>query len=322
MRRITLSLLLAASLAGVPGADAHRRPAADCPDDPAAAVLAACPCEGQATETGDVLPWAEHEDYVRCIRQAACALRRAGRCLRGDEKRRLVFCAQRSICGRPGAVVCDDPSRAALRIARSAARCTARGGTVTQLASVCESWAPSTSTTTSLPVTTTSITTTTTSSTALATTTTTLALSSFGNDVEFPFGSIVSSGVLLGGPILVPQQITLTHLAVITKFDGAHAELALYASDEAGEPATLVAATDPQPLATGRNEFSVPAQTLSPGIYWLLGSYDADMGVGFQTAAGAQVRYVEHLVGQPVPAQLTGLMGYTGQRFNYYVRGY
>ncbi len=194
---------------------------------------------------------------------------------------------------------------------------------MTPLGSVCEPWAPSTSTTTSLPVTTTTpTTTTTTSSTAVTTTTTTLVLSSFGNDVEFPFASIVSSGVLLGGPILVPQQTTLTHLAVITKFDGAQAELALYASDEAGEPATLVAATDPQPLATGRNEFPVSPQTLSAGIYWLLGSYDSDMGVGFQTAAGAQVRYVEHLVGQPVPARISAPMGYAGQRFNYYIRGY
>lgn len=321
MRRITPSLLLAACLLAVSLAEAHRRPAADCPAGAAAVVAAACPCEGQPGDDGSLVPWPDQDAYVSCVREAACELRRGRRCLSGEAKRRLVRCAERSTCGRPEAVVCHQPATGGLRVARSAERCEARGGTVTPLTSACDPWPPATSTTSTVPTTSTTEPPPT-ETTTTTTTSTTLPLESFGNADEYPAGGVVAAGYLLGIPVLVPRPITLTHLAVIAKFDGARVVLALYASNAAGEPELLVTATEPQPVLPGRTELPVAPVALPAGTYWLLGSFDTDTAVGLTTIPGAPVRFVEHVVGDPVPPRLVAPLGYAGQRLNFYVRGY
>ena len=315
MRRITSSLVLVGCLVVAATAGTHRRPSADCPADRVAAVLASCPCDGRAVGNGAVQPWPTHEAYVECVARAACTLRR-GRCASARVRERLVRCAWRSRCGRPGAVVCHGADGAGLRVARSADRCVAKGGTVTTARSVCDGWVPVTTTTLLLPVATSTTTTTTTSST------TTTIPATMGNDVEFPYASSHAPGYLLGGPIHVPRPITLTHLAVIAKAADAQVVLALYTTDAGGAPDALVAATAPATMAVGRNEIDVPGVSLAPGTYWLLGAYDTDTSIGFDTAAGAPVRYVEHVFGDPLPQSLGASWSYEGQRFNYYVRGY
>jgi len=142
-----------------------------------------------------------------------------------------------------------------------------------------------------------------------------------GNDVEFPYASSHAPGYLLGGPILVPSPITVTHLAVIAKAADAQVVVALY-TDAGGVPDALVAATAPTTMVIGRNEIGIPHVSLAPGIYWLMGTYDTDTSIGFDTTPGAPVRYVEHVFGNPLPQPFGASFSYDGQRFNYYVRGY
>ena len=86
--------------------------------DAKAAVEAACPCDGQAdAESGEVVPWTNHGQYVKCVAKARNAAKKAGglskKCLNG-----VVPCAANSACGKTGAVACvvttgvclDDPT--------------------------------------------------------------------------------------------------------------------------------------------------------------------------------------------------------------------
>jgi hypothetical protein len=106
-----------------------------CPPDIAAAVAAACPCDGQPLPSGGVQPWRNHGRYVSCVVRLRNALRK-GRCFTDDSQRRtLARCAARSTCGKSGAVLCCLPTGVAR--SRSEARCAASGGTSAGAGSVC-----------------------------------------------------------------------------------------------------------------------------------------------------------------------------------------
>lgn len=70
-------------------------------DAAAASVAAACPCAGRTDDTGAVVPWKNHGQYVRCVAKAnkAAIAASAGavsrRCLKSSQR-----CAARSTCGR------------------------------------------------------------------------------------------------------------------------------------------------------------------------------------------------------------------------------
>ena len=70
-------------------------------DAAAASIAAACPCEGRTDDTGAVVPWKNHGQYVRCVAKAnkAAIAESAGavsrRCLKSSQR-----CAARSTCGR------------------------------------------------------------------------------------------------------------------------------------------------------------------------------------------------------------------------------
>ena len=72
-----------------------------CPDDPGAAIAAACPCDQDAAG----VPWANHGKYVSCVVQARNELRRDG-CLDAAANREIARCAARSTCGKEDAVLC------------------------------------------------------------------------------------------------------------------------------------------------------------------------------------------------------------------------
>lgn len=119
----------------------HGRGAASC-EAARADIQAACPC--------DAAP--QHGAYVRCVVRAVKAMAARG-ALAGRCRGKLVRCAARSTCGKPGTVAClaahdtcdvltqtcgDDPERhcstdlgcaAGCRIAPSLAACQAAGGT-------------------------------------------------------------------------------------------------------------------------------------------------------------------------------------------------
>jgi hypothetical protein len=99
--------------------------------DLAASALASsyCPCDGGGT------PWRNHGLYVACVQSNAASIARSG----GSEvscRSALTACAARSVCGRPGAVVCLRGGKCS--VANSADRCTSKGGTVSTANSCCE----------------------------------------------------------------------------------------------------------------------------------------------------------------------------------------
>jgi hypothetical protein len=105
MRSVLPLLALAAALVAGSGAAHAAADPVPCPPDPTAALEAACPCEGRTLPSGDVRPWKNHGQYRSCTVRFRNALRRAG-CLDGEQRRTLAYCAGRSTCGRPAAVVC------------------------------------------------------------------------------------------------------------------------------------------------------------------------------------------------------------------------
>jgi hypothetical protein len=89
-----------------------------------------------------------HGDYVRCVAHAVNELVEGGT-LPVACKGKVRRCASRSVCGkRAGFVVCDLPVRCPVgtcsrcRLAPSAERCLARGGTVSSRPSCCASCQP------------------------------------------------------------------------------------------------------------------------------------------------------------------------------------
>lgn len=96
MARI-ISLVVVGLLIGAAGAFAQSQ----CPDDPEAAVAAACPCGAD----GNGQAWGNHGKYVSCVVRFRNDLRRQG-CLDAQTQRLIARCAARSTCGKEGAVLC------------------------------------------------------------------------------------------------------------------------------------------------------------------------------------------------------------------------
>jgi hypothetical protein len=72
-----------------------------CPEDPAADIAAACPCDADSNGQG----WINHGKYVSCIVRHRNELRQQG-CLDAQTQRLIARCAARSTCGKDGAVLC------------------------------------------------------------------------------------------------------------------------------------------------------------------------------------------------------------------------
>jgi hypothetical protein len=106
MARLTTLLLVLGCLALPAGASAKRRtvPLA-CPADVAAAVDAACPCDGKLLSDGSLGDWRSHGRYVSCVAHFRNRLRKAG-CLTDDERRSVTSCAARSTCGSQTVIIC------------------------------------------------------------------------------------------------------------------------------------------------------------------------------------------------------------------------
>jgi hypothetical protein len=307
-RRLLVLALLLMLPAGATARRARPEPI-PCPDDVAAALAAACPCD--AAEN--------HGQYVRCVARFRNTLRKSG-CLT-DAERGVLRCAAHSTCGREGAVVCCVPSRYGVRtrIARDEGRCIAAKGTPLGTGSTCVAClVTTTSTSTSSSS---SSSTSSTSSTSTSTSTTVAAGGVYGNAVEFPAASAHAPHFLVGGPVMVADAGTLTHLAVIAKAGGPNVAIGLYSSNAMGEPNQLVASSAVTALGVGPVEIPVTPTTLTAGKYWLFGVFDTDASIGIdESDPSAAVRYVSRPFGSPLPNPFGLASSYSGQRFNYYIR--
>lgn len=93
-----------------------------------ASIAETCPCDGQTDDAGNVVPWKNHGQYVRCVAHATKDAVKASdgalsrRCLKES-----VRCAARSTCGRKeGVVNCTTGTSCSFR--PSAAQCSDAGG--------------------------------------------------------------------------------------------------------------------------------------------------------------------------------------------------
>jgi hypothetical protein len=80
-----------------------------------ASIDAACPCAGKTDDTGAVVPWKNHGQYVRCIAKATkAAIKDSDGALSRHCLRSSVRCAARSTCGkREGTVNCTTTTSSA-----------------------------------------------------------------------------------------------------------------------------------------------------------------------------------------------------------------
>src|SRR5215470_1206501 len=71
-------LIAVMALLAVPAGTYAKKPTPmPCPDDVAAALAAACPCDGQKQSDGSTLPYRNHGKYVSCV---VCCQTAAGTC--------------------------------------------------------------------------------------------------------------------------------------------------------------------------------------------------------------------------------------------------
>src|SRR5262245_22661098 len=99
-------LIAVMALLAVPAGTYAKKPTPmPCPDDVAAALAAACPCDGQKQSDGSTLPYRNHGKYVSCVVHFRNQLRKSD-CLTREARLTVARCAARSTCGKEGSVVC------------------------------------------------------------------------------------------------------------------------------------------------------------------------------------------------------------------------
>src|SRR5206468_10380517 len=108
--------------------------------------------------------------------------------------------------------------------------------------------------------------------------------------------------------------------SVLTTVRGAHAIQTLYTAPTC-EPDRLVAFTPATSMTAGAMEMAVTPTPLAPGVYWIMGVYDADASIVIdESDAAAPVRYLSQSFSDPLPDPLPPAFSYAGQPFNYYIR--
>jgi len=74
-------------------------------------------------------------------------------------------------------------------------------------------------------------------------------------------------------------------------------------------------------MTAGAMDIPVTSTVLAPGVYWIMGVYDADASIGIdESDAAAPVRYLSQSFSDPLPDPLPPAFSYGGQAFNYYIR--
>ncbi|MBW2458739.1 MAG: hypothetical protein JRI68_29845 [Deltaproteobacteria bacterium] len=143
----------------------------------------------------------------------------------------------------------------------------------------------------------------------------------YGYSTEFSTASSHSANYLLGNAIMVSSAMTLTHLSLISKQAGPNVKAGLY-TDQSGNPGTLVASVGSTPVVVGVNELAVSPMSLPAGTYWFMAVFSASASVGIQhNVTSDVVMYTSHSFASALPTTFPSPSTYTGQGFNYYVKG-
>ncbi len=125
---------------------------------------------------------------------------------------------------------------------------------------------------------------------------------------------------LLGTALSITQSTTVSALGVLGRAAGPNVKLALY-TDLNGAPNRLIVATPATPLIAGRLEIPVSPTPVPAGTYWIMGIYDVQASIGISFSTNTQVDYVSWSFGSAMPAVFPSPIIYSGQLFNYWVRG-
>ncbi len=143
-----------------------------------------------------------------------------------------------------------------------------------------------------------------------------------------PFGGSegFSPGYLLGQAVTVGASTTVTDLGVFVTSNPASAtgQLALY-TDAGGSPGTLLTYSYPTAISLGDNRLPVVTRTaITPGTYWLLGSYTNNLDLGVDISAPQEatwyITYTPHRSGPPTTFGVGS--SYLTEPVNYYLAGY
>ncbi len=138
--------------------------------------------------------------------------------------------------------------------------------------------------------------------------------------LEYSYESILARNYLLGHPVTVSSDMTVTHLGIIGKRTTSNGQIALY-TDASGQPDALVTESSLQAIVSGTNTFDVPDAPIVAGTYWVMAVYDSTAYVG-ENRSRDTIYYVSMSGGSAMPDPLSGLRSYSGYRHNYYLTGY
>jgi hypothetical protein len=141
----------------------------------------------------------------------------------------------------------------------------------------------------------------------------------FGFTTDFVTSDTFGAGFLLGIPIEIDEQATITHFGIISKSSGQQVRFALY-TDADDVPQDLVIGSSAATLVGGLQEIPVPATQVAAGTYWLMALYDKEAIVGSDFSGEMTVRLRAFDFEASFPNQFGSDQSYTGDRFNYYVK--
>lgn len=137
---------------------------------------------------------------------------------------------------------------------------------------------------------------------------------------EFSYTSILARNYLLGHPITVPRDFTVTELHIISKRTAANGKIALYTQTTSGTPGTLVVGSSMQRISVGDNTFKVRRTAIKAGTYWIMAVYDATAYTAEDRGRNT-VYYTSMSAYGSFPNSFAP-RSYSGYRHNYYIYGY
>jgi hypothetical protein len=145
-------------------------------------------------------------------------------------------------------------------------------------------------------------------------------LMNYGYPSDFGSNGTFSPNYLLGELITVGDTLEMTHFGIISGAVSSQVKLGLYA-DVAGTPGALLAQSSGA-MTAGTLLFPVTQTRLLPGSYWIMAVYDVTSSPRVNATFTNTIKYISHSFANALPGSFPAHTTYTGQYFNYYVRGF
>ncbi|HXC53151.1 MAG TPA: hypothetical protein VN634_19850 [Candidatus Limnocylindrales bacterium] len=143
----------------------------------------------------------------------------------------------------------------------------------------------------------------------------------YGFPLDTNLDSAFEKNYLLGFPVTIEFDATVTHFGLIMRTGGAHVQMVLY-KDAGGSPGQLVATSASTLTVIGSQEIPIAPTHVTAGVYWIMGVYDANTTVATDenTPSGTLVRYQPLVFGSPIPQPFVEQSHYGDVKINYWVK--